>query len=196
MRKTQVLTIVSIALISFFVGTLFNMNLVALGNGDGSPWDRIWTAITGLEARTTSIEEKIGNTTKIFTLVEMTVAVADLNFNGLSIERVHKYSVNNDSLLHQTTEHIYPVIELTNIGIWTKATYEYLRIELPLDVFVSNETVSLTIHGLTWEAPGDEYCTVTILNEAGGLVGSFTLIVPPFRHESQTVTIPSSDFFP
>lgn len=52
MRKKQVLTIGSIALVSFLVGTLFNMNLLAIGKdeGDGSPWDNVWTAISELQS--------------------------------------------------------------------------------------------------------------------------------------------------
>ncbi len=47
LKRKQVLTIVGIAAASFSFGTMFNMNLIAMGNGDGSPWERVWTAIFG-----------------------------------------------------------------------------------------------------------------------------------------------------
>ena len=56
--KRQVITVLSIAAISFLIGTLFNMNFIATG-GSSSPWDRVWTAITGLESRVETLEEQI-----------------------------------------------------------------------------------------------------------------------------------------
>jgi len=55
--KRQVGIMISIALVSFLIGTMFNMNLVAIG-GDSNPWDKVWTAISDLQDRVNAVEEK------------------------------------------------------------------------------------------------------------------------------------------
>lgn len=54
-KKKQVLAVLSIVVASCLVGTMFDVNFAIKGkdedNGDGSPWDRVWTAISELESR-------------------------------------------------------------------------------------------------------------------------------------------------
>jgi hypothetical protein len=57
---------VSIAVISFLIGTLFSMNYVVKG-GDGNPWDKVWEAIYELQDRVSWLE---GNTTSIKTDID------------------------------------------------------------------------------------------------------------------------------
>lgn len=49
LKRKQVLTMVSIAIISFLIGTMFNLTSIATGSS-GSPWDRVWTAISELRS--------------------------------------------------------------------------------------------------------------------------------------------------
>jgi hypothetical protein len=49
---------IGIAVISFLVGTLFNMNYMVSG-GDGNPWDKVWQAIYDLQAQVQSLNETI-----------------------------------------------------------------------------------------------------------------------------------------
>ncbi len=66
LRKTQVLTVVSIALVSFLIGTLFNMNPLAIGKDedDGSPWEQVWTAIAGLQSQIEDVNETLTSKTE------------------------------------------------------------------------------------------------------------------------------------
>lgn len=64
LRKKQVVVVVSIAIVSFLVGTMFN---VVTGAG-GSPWDMVWSAITELQsevdivnASVLQLQEEINN---------------------------------------------------------------------------------------------------------------------------------------
>ncbi len=61
MRKKQVLAVVSVAVVSFLIGTLFNMNLLAIGKDadDGSPWDTVWTAIAGLRSDMEALGDRV-----------------------------------------------------------------------------------------------------------------------------------------
>jgi len=52
-RKKQIVTMVSIAIMSFLVGTTVNFVAVA---SDGNPFDKIWEAIYNLQARVTTLE--------------------------------------------------------------------------------------------------------------------------------------------
>lgn len=55
-KKRQVLTLVSIAVISFLIGTTFSITTLAM---DGrNPFDKIWEAIYGLQDRVSTIEEQ------------------------------------------------------------------------------------------------------------------------------------------
>jgi len=54
LKKKQVLTIVSIAAMSFLIGTMFSV----MASDGGSPWDRVWASITGLESRVETLEEQ------------------------------------------------------------------------------------------------------------------------------------------
>lgn len=57
LRKKQVVSIVSIVLVSFLIGTVFN---VAVAKKDGgNPIDAIWEAIYGLQSRTDSLNSSL-----------------------------------------------------------------------------------------------------------------------------------------
>ena len=58
LKKKQVLTIVSIAVVSFLFGTMFNFTTTVTGDS-GSPWDRVWTSISELESKMETLEEQL-----------------------------------------------------------------------------------------------------------------------------------------
>jgi len=58
LRKKQVLILVSIAVMSFLVGTMFNFTIIATG-GSGSPWDRVWTTISELQSKVDSLNASL-----------------------------------------------------------------------------------------------------------------------------------------
>ena len=56
LKKRHIVEIVSVAVIAFLLGTMLNYNLLTMAgkeddNDDGSPWDRVWTAISELESK-------------------------------------------------------------------------------------------------------------------------------------------------
>jgi hypothetical protein len=59
-KKKQVLSMVSIAVISFLIGTTLNVMATA---SNGNPWDNVWEAIFNLQARVTSLEESTNTKT-------------------------------------------------------------------------------------------------------------------------------------
>lgn len=73
LKKKQVATLVGIAVISFLIGTLFNMNFVVRG-GDGSPWDRVWKAISELQDRVSALEEDTSQSVKRIPFNGMTMS--------------------------------------------------------------------------------------------------------------------------
>ena len=54
LKRNQVFTLVTIAVMSFLIGTMSS----AMATERGNPWDRVWTAITGLESRVETLEEQ------------------------------------------------------------------------------------------------------------------------------------------
>jgi hypothetical protein len=60
LKKKHVLTIMSVAVFSFLIGTTFSTNLKVLASEDnGIPFGRVWEAIYDLQSRVTSLEESI-----------------------------------------------------------------------------------------------------------------------------------------
>lgn len=59
LRKKQVITIVSIAVASFLIGTTFNV--VTMATDGGNPWDKVWTAILGLRAKVDSLNTSLAD---------------------------------------------------------------------------------------------------------------------------------------
>ena len=55
-KKKQVLTMVGIAISSFVIGNMFN---VMASDSGGNPWDKVWTAISGLESRVETLEGQL-----------------------------------------------------------------------------------------------------------------------------------------
>jgi len=53
--RRQLLIIVSVAVVSFLIGTMFNVTTLAVDGGN--PFDKIWQAINDLQARVTSLEQ-------------------------------------------------------------------------------------------------------------------------------------------
>lgn len=58
LRKRKILTTLSIVMVSFLIGTMFNIAALAMDIGR-NPFNRIWQAITELTDRATSIEESL-----------------------------------------------------------------------------------------------------------------------------------------
>ncbi len=63
LKKRQVSTLVGIAVISFLIGTILNVNFMAIASegtdGYGIPFDEIWKAISGLQAEVDSLNTRI-----------------------------------------------------------------------------------------------------------------------------------------
>jgi len=56
--RRQFLIITSVAVVSFLIGTMFSVTAM---DGRGNPWDKVWTAISELQARVTSLEQYTNN---------------------------------------------------------------------------------------------------------------------------------------
>lgn len=69
LKKKQVITMMSIAVMSFLIGTMFSTNFMALGSDEyGIPFAKIWEAIYDLQARVTSLEDSTSTNSKIKTI--------------------------------------------------------------------------------------------------------------------------------
>ena len=53
LKKRQVISLVSIAVISFLIGTTFNV--VSMASDGGNPWNRVWEAISELQGNVDSL---------------------------------------------------------------------------------------------------------------------------------------------
>jgi multiple sugar transport system substrate-binding protein len=85
LKKKQIIVIVTIALVSFLMGTMLNINSVAIGSDDyGIPFDKIWEAIYGLQARVTSLEERQEQTETI--LEELQETISDIEERLRAVE--------------------------------------------------------------------------------------------------------------
>lgn len=59
-KKRQILTLASITIISFLIGTMFNMNFVVSGDGKGKEKDEdLWKAISELQSKVDSLNDTL-----------------------------------------------------------------------------------------------------------------------------------------
>jgi len=175
-NRKQVITVVSIAVISFLIGTLFNMNLPAIGkdddNDDGSPWDKVWTTISELQSKIVSLNTSLTklqeNLTEIMVVIDFSYPPTNLHmrFYGLSIQTAGAYTSEADKM-HMSVSH-EPNIGFATITI-DKVYYQrgadetsYFCITIPLDVMVTNQTVTV------WKSGSNN--SVEILNKELALV--------------------------
>jgi len=108
-------------------------------------------------------------TTKITLIIETTSDWTRIAFNGLSIQGVYTYVfTHGEEYIHSS----HPTtITYSWIDIIKKWPFDnnYVRIEYPLKVLISNETIRMDI------TKGDVgYTTVSIFNRRGNLVGTYT----------------------
>jgi hypothetical protein len=65
LRRSKIFTLVTFAVISFSIGTMFS----AMATDGGNPWNAVWAAITGLESRVETLEEQTNLTaTRYYTI--------------------------------------------------------------------------------------------------------------------------------
>jgi len=57
LSRKQVIVIMSIAVVSFLFGTMFNFTTTVTGDS-GSPWDRVWTRMDEIQSRVEILEEQ------------------------------------------------------------------------------------------------------------------------------------------
>jgi hypothetical protein len=107
--------------------------------------------------------------TKMLLIVETTSDWTRIAFNGLSIEEVHTYTITHGK------EHLHyshpTTITYTWIDITKKRQFDtnYVRIEFPLKVLISNATVRIDI------TKGDAgYTTISLYDRKGDLIETFT----------------------
>ena len=60
--KRQVTIMISIATVSFLIGTMFNVMAM---DSQGNPWDKVWTAIFELQRGIRNIEESVSETSRV-----------------------------------------------------------------------------------------------------------------------------------
>ena len=80
-KKRQVSTMVSIAVISFLLGTMLNMNFVASG-GKGKDKDELWTAISELQSEVDSLNAS---------LVDLQNRVSTIEEKGNQVKKIRFY---------------------------------------------------------------------------------------------------------
>lgn len=107
-KKKQTITIITIALASFLIGTMFGVVTLATSTGR-SPFDEIWKAINGLDERLSAVEEKLQ--TRELTVFSLWAGAEEANFKqalarfeeitGISVKHVG-YSTNELLLTVET----------------------------------------------------------------------------------------------
>lgn len=216
--KRQVAIMIGIASVSFLIGTMFNINFLALGGKPNSVWDAIYdlqaklnslnntvieqqTQISELQSKVDSLNASLEtllhgtNVTKITIIIEMTSSYIHMKFHGLSIEHVYTWTISNESIIDTFT---YPEVHLTAINAeryYPSPRPEYIRFDIPLDVFISNETVEMRLRAGSYSSEA-EYTSVNILDSQSNLICTFNKTVPPNWGFDETVYIPASAFFP
>jgi len=58
LKKKQVLTMMSIAVVSFLFGTTFSFTATVTGDS-GSPWDNVWTTISELQSQVETLTDQV-----------------------------------------------------------------------------------------------------------------------------------------
>jgi len=156
-KKKQVLAMVGIAIVSFVIGSMFN---VMANDGGGSPWDKIWTNMSELQSRVETLENQSlpqgfinapaydsgwisishGRTTLTHNLNTTNVLIYLIGNSSLSIRQFHQISVGGDNMvsgeyhgvcwlkLTETTIDINRFQEDTN---WPKARIMIWKISEP-----------------------------------------------------------------
>jgi hypothetical protein len=129
-------------------------------------------------------------TTNILVELQTTASFIGFKFNGLSIIDAYSYRVTNG-----TVAALFPEIYINQIRV-QKVPYDddsYLRMEIPLKVHVSNETVTVVLRHVP--ASGYvTYVTVKIYDSNGNLIGTFT--VSGSTSEFKTFYILADEFKP
>jgi len=94
-KKKQFLTVISIAVMSFLIGTTFNIMSFA-EDSDGNPFDEIWEAIYQLQAQVQSLNQTIESLKAQIPKKPMVITVYDPWKRGLPYEQwVDTISVSN-----------------------------------------------------------------------------------------------------
>ena len=118
LKKKESITIVSIAVISFLVGTLFNMSFVVRGKGDGNPWNNVWTAISELQTRMDAIEQKVDQP-RIERFVEPSESIVDSEtWKVLASFTLTPNDSTNNVVLRVAAYMQYKASEVTPPEIW------------------------------------------------------------------------------
>jgi len=108
LRKKQVVTMVSIAIMSFLMGT--TVNLVATAS-DGNPFDKIWQAIYDLQGRVENIEESINGPSRIEEFINEISRVEFLRMEYLTREEVYLYEYGVSGHWNISKIQTEPIIE-------------------------------------------------------------------------------------
>jgi len=149
--KRQVVLMISIALVSFLAGTLVNTNYAATG-GESRPWDRI-------------------RTSKITIVLEMNTTLTYMLFNGMSILEVYTYTITDGRpVLRYDRGFDIMMNQITVSNAYF--LYPYFRIQIPMKVLISNETISIEVYNDG--GTSSDLTTITFYNSHGELAASFT----------------------
>jgi hypothetical protein len=138
----------------------------------------------------TQAQSSVKVTANIMIIIEMTSYHTILTFNGLSIKDVYAFTVTDGS-----PALTYPYVMLNAI-ILAKEPVDasYFRMEMPLKVFASNETVSILLYHLPPPTGVETYVTVKIYDNGENLIGSFTIVGTEYGAE--TFYIQADEFRP
>lgn len=135
LKRKQVLTLATIAVTSFLIGTIFS----AMATEGGNPFEKIWETITGLQSEMETLEDRIE------TLEEQSLPQGFMNAPAYDSGWVVEYSPGS---IYKTFEHglnttdvlVYIVRNDTNRGInqvwygenvWFNLTENEITLEMP-----------------------------------------------------------------
>jgi len=130
-----------------------------------------------------------GRTTRIKLVIEMNTTLTYISFNGMSIRDVYAYTITDGRPVLRYDRGFNIMMNQITISN-AYFLYPYFRIEIPLRVLISNETISMEVYNDGGSS--EDLTTITFYNVHGELAASFTKyaysVLPPLRTETFYIT--------
>jgi len=126
-----------------------------------------------------------GRTTRIKLVIEMNTTLTYISFNGMSIRDVYTYNVTDGKPVLRYDRGFNIMMNQITISN-AYFLHPYFRIEIPLRVLISNETISMEVYNDGGSS--NDLTKITFYNAHGKLAASFTKYAysapPPLRTET------------
>lgn len=153
LKKKHIVEIISVVVIAFLIGTMFNVNFMAVGSDGtddyGVPFDKIWKAISGLQAQVDSLEERLPEGNPLFQVFDIEYIALERGDKAdmleILVQNKGNGTAHNITLVACVT---FPMTsEIENI-VLNHFTYE--RIEINETCYIDTHMVIWPFNGTIW----------------------------------------------